>query len=77
MKATLYENTFKWIDYELGKAHEQMNVCFINSAILQDCPEEDVINDMQKSVIRCITHLEYLLKTVNELSEWHKEICNP
>ena len=77
MTVTLCENALKWINYELFEAHEQMDVCFINSAILQNRPEEDVVNDMQKSVTSCITHLEYLLKTVNELSGWLKENCKP
>ena len=77
MRKTLYENALEGIDYELIKAHGHINDCFINSAILKNCPEEDVINDMQKSVTSCIAHLEYLLEIVNELSGWLKENYKP
>lgn len=74
MKVTLCENALEEINYELGKAHGYINDCFINGAILRDSLEEDVINNIRKDATRCVSHLEYLLKSVNELSEWLKEV---
>ena len=74
MRNTLLENILKAVDQNLAEADHHMNLCFKDYGILRNSVEKEPIDDVRKDVKACISRLQYMLSSLDDISEFKRNI---